>query len=141
MQGYAKEICRTWFFVALRIEVDAPGVIASIRPRLWTDDLCFRYQILKFKGVQCSEHSRTGASVIQFSEAFNANVLKTALSHRPLGLLSPMFLQVQQRNISSLTPLSPVPKRTQLHVLMTAFSYRPPSTPLSQVPTTIYLFS
>ena len=32
MQGYAKEICRTWFFVGLRIEVDAPGVLAAIRP-------------------------------------------------------------------------------------------------------------
>ena len=32
MQGYAKEICRTRFFVGLRIEVDAPGVLAAIRP-------------------------------------------------------------------------------------------------------------
>ena len=32
MQGYAQEICRTWFFVGLRIEVDAPGVLAAIRP-------------------------------------------------------------------------------------------------------------
>ena len=32
MQGYAQEICRTRFFVGLRIEVDAPGVLAAIRP-------------------------------------------------------------------------------------------------------------
>ena len=34
MQGYAQEICRTQFFVGLRIEVDAPGVLAAIRPWL-----------------------------------------------------------------------------------------------------------
>ena len=32
MQDYAQEICRTRFFVGLRIEVDAPGVLAVIRP-------------------------------------------------------------------------------------------------------------
>ena len=32
MQGYAKEICWTCFFVGLRIEEDAPGVLAAIRP-------------------------------------------------------------------------------------------------------------
>ena len=32
MQGYAQEICRTRFIVGLRIEVDAPGVLAAIRP-------------------------------------------------------------------------------------------------------------
>ena len=32
MQVYAQEICRTRFFVGLRIEVDAPGVLAAIRP-------------------------------------------------------------------------------------------------------------
>ena len=32
MQGYAQEICRTRFFVGLRIEVDAPGILAAIRP-------------------------------------------------------------------------------------------------------------
>ena len=32
MQGYAQEICRTWIFVGLRIEVDAPGVLSAIRP-------------------------------------------------------------------------------------------------------------
>ena len=31
MQGYAQEICRTRFFVGLRIEVDAPGILAAIR--------------------------------------------------------------------------------------------------------------
>ena len=31
MQGYAQEICRTRFIVRLRIEVDAPGVLAAIR--------------------------------------------------------------------------------------------------------------
>ena len=30
--GYAKEICWTLFFVGLRIEVDAPGVLAALRP-------------------------------------------------------------------------------------------------------------
>ena len=39
MQGYDQEICRTRFFVGLRIEVDAPGTLAAIRPwmtaRLW----------------------------------------------------------------------------------------------------------
>ena len=46
MQGYAQEICRTWFLVGLRIEVDAPGVLAALRPcmkvgigiSLWTLD-------------------------------------------------------------------------------------------------------
>ena len=32
MQGYAQAICRTRFFVGLKIEVDAPGVLAAIRP-------------------------------------------------------------------------------------------------------------
>ena len=32
MQGYAQEIFRTRFFVGLRIEMDAPGVLAAIRP-------------------------------------------------------------------------------------------------------------
>ena len=32
MQGYAQKICPTRFFVGLRIEVDAPGVLAAIRP-------------------------------------------------------------------------------------------------------------
>ena len=36
MQSYAQEICRTRFFVGLRIEVDAPGVLAVIRP--WAHD-------------------------------------------------------------------------------------------------------
>ena len=31
MQGYAQEICRTRFFVGLRIEVDAPAILAAIR--------------------------------------------------------------------------------------------------------------
>ena len=35
MQGYAQETCRTRFFVGLRIEVDAPGVLAAIRPCRW----------------------------------------------------------------------------------------------------------
>ena len=35
MQGYGQEICQTRFFVGLRIEVDAPGVLAAIRP--WRD--------------------------------------------------------------------------------------------------------
>ena len=38
MQGYAQAICRTRFFVGLRNEVDAPGVLAAIRP--WSE-LCF----------------------------------------------------------------------------------------------------
>ena len=37
MQGYAQEICRTRFFVGLKIEVDAPGVLAAIRP---CDNIC-----------------------------------------------------------------------------------------------------
>ena len=32
MLGYAQEISRTQFFVGLRIEVDAPGILAAIRP-------------------------------------------------------------------------------------------------------------
>ena len=34
MQGYDQEICQTRFFVGLRIEVDAPGILAAIRPWL-----------------------------------------------------------------------------------------------------------
>ena len=39
MQGYAQDICRTRFFVGLRIEVDAPGVLAAIRPCLYPSKL------------------------------------------------------------------------------------------------------
>ena len=35
MQGYDQEICQTRFFVGLRIKVDAPGVLAALRP--WSD--------------------------------------------------------------------------------------------------------
>ena len=35
MQSYAQETCRTRFFVGLRIEVDAPAVLAAIRPWLY----------------------------------------------------------------------------------------------------------
>ena len=39
MQDYAQEICRTRFLVGLRIEVEAPGVLAAIRP--WSDRLSY----------------------------------------------------------------------------------------------------
>ena len=39
MQGYAQAICRTRFFVGLKIEVDAPGVLAALRP--WIECIPF----------------------------------------------------------------------------------------------------
>ena len=32
MHGFAQKVCRTRFFVGLKIGVDAPGVLAAIRP-------------------------------------------------------------------------------------------------------------
>ena len=42
MQGYAQDICRTLFFVGLGIEVDAPVVLAAIRPWSLHGSLCRR---------------------------------------------------------------------------------------------------
>ena len=62
MQGYAQKICRTRVFVGLRIEVDAPGVVAAIRP--WTR---FRWLC----GAQLPEEARGIPRVGHFSETGN----------------------------------------------------------------------
>ena len=52
MQGYAQEICRTRFFVGLRIEVNAPGVLAAIRPCLKDHLLHLHMEIGPFTQVK-----------------------------------------------------------------------------------------
>ena len=44
MQGLAQDIFRTRFFVGLRIEVDAPGVLAALRPT---------YLVSGITGIDC----------------------------------------------------------------------------------------